>query len=85
MTRALDFVVIGAQKGGTTALFELLRQHPDLCLPADKEAPFFNRPELYSRGVDVPFASVRTARLRAFWGRNDRYPWGRTVEDHDTR
>jgi hypothetical protein len=54
---ALDFVVIGAQKGGTTALFELLRQHPELCLPADKEAPFFNRPELYSRGVEGLFST----------------------------
>jgi len=54
---ALDFVVIGAQKGGTTTLFELLRQHPELCLPADKEAPFFNRPELYSPGVDDLFST----------------------------
>jgi hypothetical protein len=51
----LDFVVVGAQKGGTTTLFEHLRRHPDLCLPADKEAPFFNRPELFSRGVDHLF------------------------------
>jgi hypothetical protein len=55
--RALDFVVIGAQKSGTTTLFEHLRQHADLCLPADKEAPFFNRPELYSRGVDSLFTT----------------------------
>jgi hypothetical protein len=54
---ALDFVVIGAQKGGTTTLFEHLRRHPQLCLPADKEAPFFNRPELYSRGVDSFFTT----------------------------
>jgi hypothetical protein len=54
---ALDFVVIGAQKGGTTTLFEHLRQHPRLCLPADKEAPFFNRPELYSQGVDHLFTT----------------------------
>jgi hypothetical protein len=54
---ALDFVVIGAQKGGTTTLFEHLRRHPDLCLPADKEAPFFNRPELFSRGVDHLFST----------------------------
>jgi len=54
---ALDFVVIGAQKGGTTTLFEHLRQHPRLCLPADKEAPFFNRPELYSQGVDALFTT----------------------------
>ena len=57
MKPALDFCVIGAQKGGTTTLFEHLRRHPDLCLPADKEAPFFNRPELYSRGVDALFTT----------------------------
>jgi hypothetical protein len=58
-TRApeLDFVVIGAQKGGTTTLFEHLRGHPELCLPADKEAPFFNRPELYSQGVERLFTT----------------------------
>jgi hypothetical protein len=54
---ALDFVVIGAQKGGTTTLFEHLRRHPELCLPADKEAPFFNRPELYSHGVEHLFST----------------------------
>jgi hypothetical protein len=56
-TPVLDFVVIGAQKGGTTTLFEHLRGHPELCLPADKEAPFFNRPELYSRGVEHLFTT----------------------------
>jgi hypothetical protein len=56
-TPVLDFVVIGAQKGGTTTLFEHLRRHPDLCLPADKEAPFFNRPELYSRGAEHLFST----------------------------
>jgi hypothetical protein len=56
-TPALDFVVIGAQKGGTTTLFEHLRRHPDLCLPADKEAPFFNRPELFSQGVEHLFTT----------------------------
>lgn len=57
MKPALDFCVIGAQKGGTTTLFEHLRRHPDLCLPADKEAPFFNRPELYARGADALFST----------------------------
>ena len=57
MKPALDFCVIGAQKGGTTTLFEHLRRHPDLCLPADKEAPFFNRPELSSRGADSLFTT----------------------------
>ena len=37
----LDFVVIGAQKCATTTLFELLRQHPEVNMPIEKEVPFF--------------------------------------------
>lgn len=40
----LDFVVIGAQKAGTTTLWHLLRQHPELAFPPAKEAPFFTEP-----------------------------------------
>jgi hypothetical protein len=39
--RALDFIVIGAQKGGTTSLWRYLRDHPEICMPRSKEAPFF--------------------------------------------
>jgi hypothetical protein len=39
--RLLDFIVIGASKSGTTALFEYLRTHPDVFIPAGKDAPFF--------------------------------------------
>jgi hypothetical protein len=41
---ALDFAVIGAAKAGTTALFSLLRAHPQLHLPEGKELPFFMTP-----------------------------------------
>ncbi len=41
------FLVAGVQKGGTTALFDYLVEHPDLCLPACKEAHFFD-----DEGVD---------------------------------
>ncbi|HEX5314688.1 MAG TPA: sulfotransferase [Gammaproteobacteria bacterium] len=37
------FFVIGAQKGGTTALFEYLRGHPEVYMPPEKEAEFFTR------------------------------------------
>jgi len=40
----LDFVVIGAAKAGTTALFNLIRTHPRLCLPEGKELPYFVAP-----------------------------------------
>ena len=41
--RRLDFAGAGVQKGGTTALFHYLTQHPDLYLPPSKELHLFNR------------------------------------------
>jgi hypothetical protein len=41
VTPTLDFIVIGAQKGGTTSLWQYLREHPRLYLPKSKEAPAF--------------------------------------------
>jgi sulfotransferase family protein len=38
-----DFVIIGAQKAGTTALFAYLRWHPELTGPSFKEVSFFDR------------------------------------------
>ncbi|WP_165360941.1 sulfotransferase domain-containing protein [Candidatus Chloroploca sp. Khr17] len=36
-----DFIVIGGQRCGTTALFATLRQHPDIFMPRCKEPRFF--------------------------------------------
>jgi hypothetical protein len=41
-SRRLDFIIIGAQKGGTTSLWQYLRHHPAITMPALKEAPFFS-------------------------------------------
>ena len=38
----VSFLVVGAQKAGTSALFEYLREVPDLQLPDVKEAHFFD-------------------------------------------
>jgi hypothetical protein len=46
----LDFIIIGAQKAGTTSLFRYLRQHPEVAFPHSKEAPFFCVDDAYSRG-----------------------------------
>jgi hypothetical protein len=46
----LDFIVIGAQKAGTTSLFQYLRYHPEISLPAGKEVPYFSHDALYARG-----------------------------------
>lgn len=50
--RLPDFLVVGAQKCGTTSLFLYLSQHPDLFLPAEKEIQFFSAESLYSRGLE---------------------------------
>jgi Sulfotransferase domain len=50
MKDTLDFLIIGAQKAGTTSLFEYLRRHPQLSLPDGKELPFFSNEEARARG-----------------------------------
>ena len=42
MSKRLEFLVCGAQKGGTTALAAYLRQHPEIHLPEAKELHFFD-------------------------------------------
>lgn len=41
----LDFIVIGAQKAGTTSLWQHLRRHPGIEMPESKEEPFFSTAE----------------------------------------
>jgi hypothetical protein len=49
--RMPDFLVIGAMKGGSTTLFRLLAQHPQIFMCEPKEPGFFSRPERYARGL----------------------------------
>lgn len=44
-----DFLILGAQKAGTTALYAYLRWHPQITGPAWKEVSYFDRH--YRRGV----------------------------------
>jgi hypothetical protein len=48
----LGFIVIGAQKAGTTSLFEYLRRHPGVYMPPQKEIGFFSGDCNYARGWD---------------------------------
>ena len=43
--KLLDFLVIGATKCGTTALFQYLRNHPEIYMPPEKEVGFFSNEE----------------------------------------
>jgi hypothetical protein len=47
-----DFVVIGAMKAGTTALFQYLVKHSDVHMPWRKELDFFSNEANWARGVE---------------------------------
>lgn len=44
------FLIIGAQKAGTTSLFDYLSHHPYLVPSRQKEVCFFSNDELYQKG-----------------------------------
>lgn len=48
---APNFFLLGGAKCGSTTLFHLLDQHPDLYLAPEKEAHFFNADRYYRRGL----------------------------------
>jgi len=65
----LDFIVIGAQKAGTTALWRYLASHPRLHLPPSKEAAFFSHDPPFSRGFEWYLAEFfEGAPADALWG-----------------
>jgi len=45
-----NFLIVGAQKAGTTSLFEILNQHSQIYLPPKKEIHFFDVDESYAKG-----------------------------------
>ncbi|HEU0102695.1 MAG TPA: sulfotransferase domain-containing protein [Mycobacteriales bacterium] len=46
-----NLLVIGAMKGGTTSLWEYLRQHPQIYMSPTKEIHFFDRDDRWARGA----------------------------------
>ncbi|HEY4895326.1 MAG TPA: sulfotransferase [Solirubrobacteraceae bacterium] len=62
--RVPDFFIAGHQKCGTTALYEMLRRHPQIFMSAVKEPRYFCT-DLYSR---FPPRSAEAKRLRTLEG-----------------
>jgi Sulfotransferase family len=54
-----DFFIVGQPKSGTTALYEMLRRHPQIYMPAGKEPWFFAR-ELHERTPPRPEGTPAT-------------------------
>lgn len=46
-----NFIICGAAKAGTTALYKFLREHPDVYMPERKEPQFFYNHNSYRRGI----------------------------------
>jgi len=63
--RVPDFFIVGHAKSGTTALYEMLRQHPQIYMPQSKE-PWYFAEELLERtpprpgGTPATLAEYRT-------------------------
>lgn len=51
MSNKPTFLCLGAQKSGTTLLYELLKKIDDIYLPDVKEVHFFDRPTIYANGI----------------------------------
>ena len=47
----IDFLVIGAEKAGTTSLFRYIQKHPQLYLPYQKEINFFADENRFTNGT----------------------------------
>ena len=62
-----NFICPGAQKSGTSALYRILKQHPDIYLPDCKETRFFWRETNFARGAvwyeQEFFSDVRGERI----------------------
>ncbi|MFG0253018.1 MAG: sulfotransferase family protein [Phycisphaerales bacterium JB038] len=82
--RFADFIVIGAQKAGTTSLFHYLNDHPQIYLHPKKELAYFARPE--DQGKDHVYAEYfRRAPADAFLGdvstQYSKYPFKSNVPE----
>lgn len=49
--RLPDFLIIGAQKSGTTWLWKMFRDHPDIRIPPKKEIHYFDR-EILDKSIE---------------------------------
>ncbi|HSZ06400.1 MAG TPA: sulfotransferase [Solirubrobacteraceae bacterium] len=57
--RIPDFFIVGHAKSGTTALYQMLRRHPQIFMPAGKE-PWFFADELHVRTPPRPEGTPQT-------------------------
>jgi hypothetical protein len=64
--RVPDFFIVGHAKSGTTALYEMLRQHPQIFMPDSKE-PWYFAEELLVRTPPRPGGTPQTLEEYSSW------------------
>ena len=52
MEQLPNFICVGAQRAGTTTLFNTLKLHPSISLSLTKEVHFFDNHENYKKGIN---------------------------------
>ncbi len=83
--RKPNFIIIGAQKSGTTWLWEKAKQHPDIFVPQQKELHFFNKGIINDERFEtiyIPhfegndkYGLIGEATAGYFWSMDDTSPW----------
>lgn len=80
--RLPNFFVIGVSKSGTTSLYEILEQHPQVYLSTVKEPAFFSNDERYEKGLDW-YLETQFPKAQGFPARGELTPrylyWGSKV------
>jgi hypothetical protein len=61
-----DFFIVGHAKSGTTAMYQMLKRHPEIYMPNGKE-PWFFADELHERTPPRPEGTPRTLAEYAAW------------------
>ncbi len=73
----ISFLIIGAEKAGSTSLFKYMQRHPQIHMPAEKELNFFNVEDNYRRGWHWYLTNVlRGAPSQAVCGEAGQYMTG---------
>lgn len=93
--RLPDFFLVGHQKSGTTAIFEMLNQHPQVYLPPIKEPWFFgeelrDRPPPRPQGIAATLEQYAALFAAATAGQrigdaSPQYLWSRTAAEQIAR
>ena len=66
--KKIDFMIVGAQKSGTTTIYDFLAKHPNVFVPEVKEIRYFCYDEFHQKGeryFDTYFSLAGESRL---WG-----------------